>query len=240
MSTSICFPATQPRNVRIYGKLGAKFGRLFRLAVSSPAEAVRALCTQLPGFERELMESKDRGIGYVVYVGKRNVTEEELAWRSGCDDIRIAPVLTGAKKAGLGQIIIGVLLVAVGYAFAGVTGGASLVLVKFGMSMIIGGVIQLLMPAPKGPGDLDKPENRANYGFNGPVNTQAQGNPVPVLYGELITGSAVISAQINVQDQAYVPVNPDDDPDDDSWHGDRGGFASAPWHSYWQDFTQEA
>src|SRR5688572_16073218 len=187
-----CFPTTQPRNVRVYGSLGAKFGRLFRLAVSSPAEAVRALCMQIPGFERELMTSKDRGVGYVVYIGKRNVTEEELTWQSGCEDIRIAPVLMGSKKQGLGQIIIGIVLVVVGAVLTYFGAGSiGIPIMKLGASMIIGGVIQLLMPAPK-PGDLDRPENQPNYAFNGPVNTQAQGNPVPVLYGELIVGSAVI------------------------------------------------
>lgn len=35
------------RTIRLYGLLGARFGRKFRLAVSNPAEAVRALCAIL-------------------------------------------------------------------------------------------------------------------------------------------------------------------------------------------------
>lgn len=237
---SICFPQTEPRNVRIYGALGTKFGRLFRLAVSSPAEAIRALCAQIPGFERELMSSKDRGVGYAVFVGKRNIGEDQLNWKGGVEDIRIAPMLMGAKKGGIFQIIVGVVLVIVGMvATAWGFGAIGVPLTNMGYAMIIGGVIQLLMPSPKGPGDLDKPENRPNYAFNGPINTQAQGNPVPVLYGELIVGSAVISAQINVKDQAYIPNTTD--PHDAEWNENHGGNASSLWH-YWfhQQFTDEA
>jgi predicted phage tail protein len=238
--TSICFPRTEPRNVRVYGQLGARFGRCFRLAVESPAEAIRALCTQLPGFEAELMSSKDRGVGYAVFVGKRNIGEDELTWRGGCEDIRIAPMLMGAKNGGIFRIIIGVILVVVGYFLSawgyGVIGAP---LSKLGWAMIIGGVMQLLMPAPKGPGELDRPENRANYSFNGPVNTQAQGNPVPLLYGELIVGSAVISAQINVEDQAYVPTPADDW--DDRPDGGEGGDGSYSWYELWMlEFRDEA
>ena len=42
----------------------------------------------------------------------------------------------------------------------------------------------------------------ALHNFNGPVNTTAQGNPVPVIYGEMIVGSATISAGIYSEDQA--------------------------------------
>ncbi|PNQ53699.1 phage tail protein, partial [Vibrio agarivorans] len=37
------------RTIRLYGILGSRFGRTFRLAVSTPAEAVRALAVQIPG-----------------------------------------------------------------------------------------------------------------------------------------------------------------------------------------------
>lgn len=237
--SAVCFPCAEPRNVRLYGALGAKFGRLFRLAVASPAEAVRALCAQLPGFERELMSSKDRGIGYAVFIGKHNIDESELNWQSQCADIRIAPVVQGAKRGGIFQIVLGVVLVLAGTfgaaLFGPVVAGA---LINMGWAMVIGGVIQLLMPAPKAPGDTDRPENRASYAFNGPVNTEAQGNPVPILYGELIVGSAVISAKIDVENQAYSP-NPTGDPGDTDWEetpdGGQGGNASHPWHSDWRD-----
>ncbi len=64
--------------VRLYGKLGALFGREHRLSVSSVREAIRALCIMLPGFERWLDTSEGRGVTYSVFNGSRNITAEEL------------------------------------------------------------------------------------------------------------------------------------------------------------------
>lgn len=199
---------TKIRTVRLYGVLGARFGRSFRLAVSSPAEAIRALCVQIPGVERFLMESKDRGMAFAVFIGRRNLREDQLDDPPGNDDIRIAPILTGSKSGGVFQAILGVALIAVaaiatggvGAAFAasGVWGTAAMV----GLSLAIGGVAQMLAPQAKGLGTSERPENQPSYSFNGPVNTQAQGNPVPVAYGRVWAGGAIISAGIYAEDQA--------------------------------------
>ncbi|UXA53343.1 tail assembly protein [Xanthomonas prunicola] len=199
---------TKIRTVRLYGVLGARFGRSFRLAVSSPAEAIRALCVQIPGIERFLMESKDRGMAFAVFIGRRNLREDQLDDPPGSDEIRIAPILIGSKSGGVFQAILGVALIAVaaiatggvGAAFAasGVWGTAAMV----GLSLAIGGVAQMLAPQAKGLGTSERPENQPSYSFNGPVNTQAQGNPVPVAYGRVWAGGAIISAGIYAEDQA--------------------------------------
>lgn len=191
------------RKVRLYGELGARFGRVHELAVSSAAEAVRALGVMLYGFDAYLTNAKDRGVGYAVFYGKRNISQHELCDLSDSEEIRIAPVLMGAKRGGIFNIILGaVLIFAGGYLFAPRFGGA---LINAGIAMVIGGVVQLLTPTPKGrSSEDDKPPS---HNFNGPLNTQAQGYPVPVLYGELIVGSAVLSAGITTKDQAIAPSN---------------------------------
>jgi predicted phage tail protein len=189
------------RTIRLSGKLGAQFGRVHRLAVSSTAEAVRALCVMLPGFNRELMSSRDRGIVYACFLGKRNIGQGELTLAGGTDDIRISPRIAGAKSGGFLQIILGVALIAASF-IPGV-GVFATPLLSMGASMAIGGVLQMLVPQQSTASAADV-DNGASYNFNGPVNTTAQGNPVPVLYGRMIVGSAVISAAILAQDQAYV------------------------------------
>ena len=67
--------------------------------------------------------------------------------------------------------------------------------------MFAGGVVQLLSPQQRSLSTKDRPENGASYNFNGPVNTSAQGGPVPLLYGRMIIGSATISAGIYSEDQ---------------------------------------
>jgi predicted phage tail protein len=191
------------RTIRLSGKLGARFGRVHKLAVSSPAEAVRALRVLKPGFERELMTSKDRGITYRVFIGKRNIDKDQLHYPVGDDDIRISPVLQGAKSGGLFSTILGAVILAasaVGSYFAP-GNPLSAYGFQFGAALALGGVAQMLSPQQKGLSTKDSPDNGASYNFNGPVNTTAQGNPVPVLYGKMIVGSAVISAGIYAEDQ---------------------------------------
>ncbi|WP_231409003.1 tail assembly protein [Ralstonia solanacearum] len=191
------------RVVRLYGRLGARFGRVFHLAVRNPAEAVRALCVQVPGLRRELATSHERGIRYACFVGRRNIGEAELELPPGRDDIRIAPVLAGAKQSGLFQTILGAAILAVAYFNPGgfLTGPMVTAAYGMGASMALGGVVQMLSPQQTGLSVRDSPDNGASYNFNGPVNTSAQGNPVPLLYGEMVVGSAVISAGIYAEDQ---------------------------------------
>jgi predicted phage tail protein len=100
----------QLRTIRLYGYLGAQFGRVHRLAVASCAEAVQALCVLLPGFERELMTSKDRGVGYACFLGRRNLADDQLCDLAGQEDIRIAPMVQGAKRGGLFTLVLGAAL----------------------------------------------------------------------------------------------------------------------------------
>lgn len=202
MSAATMSGTDQVRNVRLSGKLGARFGRLHRLAVASTAEAVRALCVMLPGFERELMTSRERGVGYACFLGNKNIGKDELRLTGGTEDIRISPRIAGAKSGGVLQIIIGVVLIAASLLVPGL-GALAAPLLSMGASMAIGGVLQLLVPQQTSAAAAAA-DNGSSYNFAGPVNTTAQGNPVPVLYGRMVVGSAVISAGILAQDQAYA------------------------------------
>jgi predicted phage tail protein len=80
--------------------------------------------------------------------------------------------------------------------------------------LILGGVSQLLSPTPQlgqiGPASMNPGGGRSttsegteldpqeSYSFSGIQNTSRQGTPVPVVYGETIVGSVVISAGIDV------------------------------------------
>lgn len=195
------------RTIRLYGKLGARFGRMHRLAVESTAEAIRALCVLVPGFERELMTSHQRGVRYACFLGKQNIGKDDLALTGGVADIRIAPVLAGAKSGGVLQFIVGAVLVVAGLVITGGTFGAASpfgsALISMGISMMVGGVVQMLSPQPKGASS-DSVDNGQNYNFSGAINRMAQGGPVPILWGRMEVGSAVISGGIVSQDQAYT------------------------------------
>ncbi len=184
------------RTIRLYGQLGAKFGRVHELAVSSAAEAMRALSVLIPGFQQHLSESPLR---YAVFIGRENIQKERLHDPAGRHDIRIAPMPAGAKRAGVFNLIVGLVLVVVGFYSGGSTWGQAAMML--GASMAVSGAMMMLSPQPPGAVDIDAPNNRPSYSFNGAVNTVAQGNNVPILYGHLIVGSAVISGGVYIEER---------------------------------------
>lgn len=195
------------RTVQLLGELGKKFGKKFKLDVKNPAEAVRALCANLPEFQQHLLESEKRNIVYKVIVGKSEIGESELHNPSGKNTIKFVPVIAGSKS-GLGQVIVGAAMIATavylpGSSFAWSSIAAfdavaitATALTYVGTSLIIAGASQMLTPTPQTPNQNQQPDNKPSYVFNGAVNTTVQGNPVPVGYGRMIVGSAVISAGI--------------------------------------------
>ncbi len=191
--------------VILLGELGRRFGRRHRLAIATAAEAVRALSANFPAFERELVASGERGVGYRVLAGRDALTLNRLHEPSGQSRITISPVISGAGGNGLGQILLGVAIIAVawwnpmGWAAAG-SFLSQATLYSVGTGMILGGVAQMIAPVPKASDPAERPENKPSYSFNGAVNTTAPGHPVPVGYGRLIVGSAVISAGIDVDE----------------------------------------
>ncbi|CZU69370.1 lambda tail assembly I [Enterobacter asburiae] len=190
--------------IRLYGVLGARFGRVHRLAVQTSAEAVKALCINLDGLESYLLNAKKNGMTFAVFRGRRNIGADDFKNLAGSTDIRIAPVMEGGKKAGLFQTILGAVMVVAGIVVTGMTFGSAGVIgagmVSAGIGMMAGGIYQMLSPQPKGLQGRDDPDNKPSYAFGGSVNTLAMGNPVALLYGEREIGGAIISAGIVAED----------------------------------------
>ncbi|MBF4557177.1 tail assembly protein [Pseudomonas sp. p50] len=192
------------RTVKLYGQL-RQFGKSYPLAVRTPAEAIKALCVQIPGFERFISNAKSRGLVFAVFLGKKNISEAELCYQ-GAGDIIIAPVIEGSKRAGMMQTIIGVALIIVATIATGgvggfAAGGAWGAVGAAGASMAIGGVIQMLSPQAGGLRTSAAPENQPGYAFGSARNTTASGNPVPLCIGKRRWGGAIISAAIYAEDQ---------------------------------------
>ncbi|HGM5490625.1 TPA: tail assembly protein [Serratia fonticola] len=201
------------RLIRLGGQLGKKFGKTHRLVVADTREALRALCITLPGFESFMMNAHKDGVRFAFFNGPQNIGLAEFATSKGSADIRIMPVIAGSKNAGMFQIVIGVAALVGAFFTAGGTmallgtqlaAGAAAVtgLTMMGASMVLGGVMQLMTPQPNfGMSSSQSVENKPSYAFGSPVNTTAQGYPVPVLYGEREIGGAVISAGIYAENQ---------------------------------------
>jgi len=192
------------RDIYLHGTLGRTFGRHHRLAVDSPAEAVRAVCTLQPGAREALR------VGYWrVIVGPGHLANaievDALNMNAGSQPIHIVPAQPpagGGDGKGVGGIIVGAALV-VGAFFT-----ANPMLAFAGVSMIAGGIAGLLTPMPQrpqgqqSPTEQARPEDRPSFLFNGVTNNSQQGGPVPVVLGLHLVGSVVISAGVYNEDLA--------------------------------------
>lgn len=174
--------------VLLYGEMGKHFGRRHRLDIATPAEAIRALQANFPGFRAWLYARREQP--FRVLAGDEALDKSGLT-RQTARTLKFIPLVGGAGK--FGQIILGAVLIVVGVVFEQPW------LINIGVSLALGGVAQLLTKPPAAQRPNERPENRPSYIFDGAVNTTAQGNCVPVLYGEMIVGSQVVSSGLSVE-----------------------------------------
>lgn len=186
------------RKIRLYGRLAKFIGkRVLHADVATAAEAVRFMVTNWPALEQHMADQH-----YRVSVGSYDLADGELHTPAGQQDIKIVPVVAGA--GAVGRILAGVALIALSFIIPGgwAIAGVALSSVAFGIgaSLVLGGVAQLLTPVPKvpqGASNNTDQDPRKSYSFSGIQQTSRQGVPVPIVYGETIVGSVVISAGID-------------------------------------------
>jgi predicted phage tail protein len=189
--------------VKVYGALRDLLGKTrFEFVADTPAQAMRALLANFPGLDKWLIESEKRGVAYRVTVGKQKVHNDDASamyapW-SEREVFSITPVLIGSGR-GVGLILAGLALVAFSVFLPGVgaaIGGATMTKIGlFGGSLILAGISQMITPTPAPPKSASRLESNS---FSGIANTTRQGTPVPIAYGRLFVGSAVISAGLDV------------------------------------------
>jgi predicted phage tail protein len=178
------------RKIKLYGKLAKFIGhRVLEADVASAAEAVRFLLANWPELEAHMNDQH-----YRVSIGTYDLTAEELYDPAGAAPISFVPVVAGA--GAVGRIIAGIALVAIGLFVPGIGALGVQILVGVGASLVLGGIAQLLTPTPSTSTDEGDP--RKSFSFSGIQNTNRAGVPVPVIYGETLTGSVVISAGIDI------------------------------------------
>lgn len=210
--------------VKVYGSLRKFLGQgRFEFVADTPAQAMRALLANYPDLQKWLIDSEQNGIAYRVTVGKQKVHEQDvsgmfLPW-SEREVFSITPVVAGAGSGTISTIIgIGLIAVAIANPLVGFGGGGALgfgvvsgATATFGASLAaaagtigIGltlyGVAQMLSPTP-GLTTVEEPSLLESASFSGIQQTSRQGVPVPIAYGRVFVGSAVISAGLDVVQQ---------------------------------------
>ena len=197
------------RKVKLHGELAKFVGQHeFEAVISSPAEAIRFLVTIFPKLEAYMANKY-----YQVLIDKEEIAEKDLHNPMG-DEVNIVPVITGA--GGGNRILLGGLLIGASFLFPGAglfgttsfsgaaagTAGKALFLTKvgtavsaIGAAMVLNGVSEMLFPMPKPEMPEDDP--RISFNFSGVQNTSRAGTAHPIVYGEIVCGSVVISASVD-------------------------------------------
>ena len=193
------------KQVVLHGYLGDEFGPVFNLDVDTPAEAVRALAVQLKGFAQSVRRGEFRVLRGSPKKKHRMLDEEECQARFGTSsELHIVPVPIGSKRNGLLKVILGVVLIGVGFiigpsvalGFAGMTGQT---LFTLGAGMFLNGLGQLLSPTPTVDSN-EGADTKQSYLFGGCVNLVEEGNIIPLAYGQCWCGSLVLSAGMDVKE----------------------------------------
>ena len=195
------------RKLKLYGELEEFIGhKEFEVKVNSISQAVSFLVCNFPKSEAYIAERS-----YKVLVGDYEVGEDELGHPIGQSDLHFVPVIAGAgggtRKFILGAALIGVGIISGGTGFAlnstqgfGFFGGSLAATAgNIGVALTLSGVADLLTPTPKTPDFSSEQDPRLSFQFSGIQNTSRAGTPVPIVYGEIFTGSVVISAGVDTE-----------------------------------------
>ena len=207
--------------VKVYGALRKKLGQCrFEFEAATPAQAIKALCINFPGLDKWLIDSEKDGVGYRVKIGKEHIADDlsplVMPW-SEREVFSITPVIAGAGR-GLGSILAGAALIglallnpavsltAAGFApttgtLAAATFGTKLAIAAgtLGLGLTFFGIAQAISPQPEVP-QFDESAQLESFSFSNVVNTSKQGLPVPIAYGRVFVGSAIISSGTDVDE----------------------------------------
>ena len=201
------------RKIKLYGELAKITGHKELVAgVNTTAQAVSFLVNNFPELEGHMADKY-----YQVLLEKENVNIDELHFPIGKSDIKFVPVVSGS--GGIGKALLGGVLIAasfgvgglfttplafggggIGFAAAGIGAKAAF---GIGASLVLGGVSEMVFPTPKAPQFSSEQDPRLSFHFSGTQQTSRAGTPVPLVYGEIFTGSVVISSSI-VTEQVQV------------------------------------
>ena len=195
------------RKVKLYGELAKFVGhKEFEVKAETVGKAVSFLIHNFPGIESFMSPNY-----YQVKVGDYDVNEEEIHHPVGKQDIHFIPVISGAGR-GIGKVLLGAVLIGIaiaapgavfgaggGLGFGAAGGGFSLAAVggNIGIALVLSGVSDMLFPLPEPQKFSSEEDPQLSFNFAGVQNTSRAGTPVPIVYGEIITGSVVISAAVD-------------------------------------------
>ena len=187
------------KTIRLYGDLRKITGHSKLDAhVNSVGESIRFLLMNWPKLEAHMNTQH-----YQVFTDGNEIEENQIHYPVA-EEIKIVPVIAGAG-GGAGKFLAGAaiigLSIATGGGFAALTSasgltGLSAIGFKVGAGLALMGVSEMLFPVPKPEKFENDQDPRISFDFGGTPNTSRAGTTHPIVYGEIFTGSTVISMNL--------------------------------------------
>lgn len=192
------------RNVYLEGDLGIQFGTVHNTVATSVQDALKGIEANYPTFRNYLVNASEEGITFSVSIESKQIEKaEDLLFPIQEGDIIISPVIAGAKSGGAKLLtavaLFAVLLIPGGAAAVGMHGTmssasifaatqgaggiaamAGLMAMSLATNLALSGLAQMMAPDPS----VDR-EQEDGYLYQGSTSNIIEGDPVPVLYGEL-------------------------------------------------------
>ena len=217
------------RKVYLDGEMAQKFGSEFTIYAKSVGDVFENLSCNFPEMRKYLIDCHENDIGFLCQVGNEGLQEErELLLSMEEGDVYISPQPAGSKSA-IGKILAAVAivaLVAVGGAIiagggltalggglgalqAGLAYAAStwvgLAVLGVAVNLALTGIQQLMAPDPS-VDDFNN-DRETSYLFQGSEQTILEGDPVPVLYGQLRIPARPIGFELRNKANTYYNYN---------------------------------
>ena len=186
------------KTIKLYGDLKEITGHSELDAhVNSVGDSIRFLLMNWPQLEAHMNTQH-----YEVLTDGNGIGEDEIHYPVA-EEIKIVPVIAGAG-GGTGKILLGAALIGISIAsgggFAALTGaglkGLSAIGFNVGVGLALAGVSEILFPVPKPEKFENDQDPRISFDFGGTPNTSRAGTTHPICYGEIFTGSTVISMNL--------------------------------------------
>lgn len=201
------------RKVYLEGEIGFKYGKVFDMNVSSISEVFRVLQANFEDVKHYLVECERKNISFSFQVANKSLnSEEDLILPLDDGDILISAVPAGSKSGE--SKLFAALLIAASFMIPGAQGATGFLVeagsltipgqiaASIGINLALTGIQQLMAPDPST--DSDEP---ASYLFDGSNQNSVEGDPVPILYGELKVPGKPINFGVISSRRSHVANN---------------------------------
>lgn len=217
------------RKVYLKGELGQLFGEEHQILAPHVSDILKCIEANQPSIRQYLSEAVENGVEYSLQVKDSFLDEKDLLTPLEEGDVTITPAVSGAKSGGAkvltAAVIFAVLILApasvipglqsgagqsifaASQAAGGLTATAGLAAMSIATNLALTGISQLLAPDPS----VDKDQEDGAF-FSGSLAKAIEGDPVPLLYGELLIPGQPISIALKSisASEAYTGRNLDE------------------------------